>query len=179
MITITGCPRSGTKYLSELFKLNGFDVGHESLGKDGTVNWCLAGNSKNPLYGEPCNGPLITVVRNPYDCIPSICGIRGKAWRWIYNSIPELKGLPLLERAQKFWVMWTAMAISNSYYYFKIEEIENEFPILCEKSGLEFGGIVRYDLPKTINSRPQFQKPKIKLDGTVLAYAWTLGYDVL
>lgn len=79
MILITGHARSGTKYMAELFKKNGLDIGHEQLGKDGTSNWQQAATADFYEWGErvPTRGNIewsevIYVMRNPIDLINSV-----------------------------------------------------------------------------------------------------------
>ena len=51
ILIIVGCPRSGTKYVSELLKLNNINVGHEEWGRNGVVSWMVASRDNRSLYG--------------------------------------------------------------------------------------------------------------------------------
>ena len=79
MILITGHPRSGTKYMADLYQRNGYEIGHEALGKDGTSNWQQAAFADFYEWGEkvPTRGniewsEIIYVMRKPIDLINSV-----------------------------------------------------------------------------------------------------------
>lgn len=72
-------PRSGTKYMSNLFIANGFDVGHEVMGKDGTSNWQFAVKAeKYPFMFDDIRRQDVVfkniyhVIRHPLHAINSI-----------------------------------------------------------------------------------------------------------
>lgn len=79
MILITGHPRSGTAYMAQLYQRNGYDIGHEVLGKDGTSNWQQAAFADFYEWGErvPTRGniewsEIIYVMRSPIDLVNSV-----------------------------------------------------------------------------------------------------------
>jgi hypothetical protein len=79
MLLITGHPRSGTAYIAKLFRANGYRIGHEKLGKDGTSNWQQAAKADFYEWGEriPTKGniewsEIIYVMRNPIDLVNSV-----------------------------------------------------------------------------------------------------------
>jgi hypothetical protein len=79
MLLITGHPRSGTAYMAKLFRANGYRIGHEKLGKDGTSNWQQAAKADFYEWGEriPTKGmiewsEIIYVMRNPIDLVNSV-----------------------------------------------------------------------------------------------------------
>jgi hypothetical protein len=76
---IIGHPRSGTKYMSDLFIANGFDVQHETIGQHGTSNWQFAVRAEK--YPFDVDGirrqdvefkTVIHVMRHPLHAINSI-----------------------------------------------------------------------------------------------------------
>ena len=75
---ITGHPRCGTCFMSKLFKYNGFDVGHEFMGENGTSNWQYAIPNDKCFPWTVNNRQVydfdmvIHNVRDPYAAIPSI-----------------------------------------------------------------------------------------------------------
>jgi hypothetical protein len=79
-ILILGNPRSGTGYMSKLLQELGYDIGHETMGKNGTSNWLYAVNDVPPpsftwIPGSRNNYKfdiIIHVIRDPSTCIPSI-----------------------------------------------------------------------------------------------------------
>ncbi|MDW8518559.1 hypothetical protein [Priestia flexa] len=48
---VLGHPRSGTGFMSALFNKFGYNVGHETMGKDGISSWMFAVDD-NQVYGE-------------------------------------------------------------------------------------------------------------------------------
>lgn len=79
MILITGHPRSGTAYMAQLYQRNGYDIGHEKLGNDGTSNWQQAAPADFYEWGEkvPTRGniewsEIIYVMRSPIDLVNSV-----------------------------------------------------------------------------------------------------------
>lgn len=75
---IIGHPRCGTGYMSKLFKLNGFDVGHEIVGDNGVSDWQYAiENDKCFSWTNGCRNDytfdvIIHNVRDPFTALNSI-----------------------------------------------------------------------------------------------------------
>jgi len=70
-----GHPRTGTGYTAKLLQSWGLDVGHEKMGKDGTVDWSLAAGKSlwQDVDLKDWNWQhIIYCVRDPKDAIPSI-----------------------------------------------------------------------------------------------------------
>lgn len=72
-------PRCGTGYMSELFRANGIDVGHEVIHTHGTSNWQMAvGAEQYPFPGDCYRrqdvsfDTVIHVLRQPLDAVASI-----------------------------------------------------------------------------------------------------------
>lgn len=73
---ITGHPRSGTMYMSELFRAMGYDVGHEEVGADGIscAQWTLDGipcNKTGEFREDYKFDYTLNVVRDPLKVIAS------------------------------------------------------------------------------------------------------------
>lgn len=112
---ILGHPRSGTKYMSEMFKNNGHDIGHEEMGKDGTSNWQMAVYaSEYPYKGkddftridfEP--DVLVHVIRNPIDAISSIAFTEQPS-EWFRAKYVPIFG-NFVERAILSYVGWNKL----------------------------------------------------------------------
>jgi len=112
-ILITACPRSATKYVSELYQARGIDLRHDRLGRDGVVSWCL-GNGIPSGELPPWHGPIhrfepttvMHLVRDPWACISSLTTIG--SWNWIKRQLR----IPLRVRVTTpmlcawFWVSW-------------------------------------------------------------------------
>ncbi|NEO35141.1 MAG: hypothetical protein F6J90_01995 [Moorea sp. SIOASIH] len=78
LFLITGHPRCGSGFMSNLFRQLGFDIGHEKLGQDGVSSWLMAVKDLNAPWGDNSSSYyvkfnyLILYVRNPQDALPSI-----------------------------------------------------------------------------------------------------------
>lgn len=77
LFLITGHSRTGTTYMSYLFSMLGYDVGHEKMGEHGISSWMMAA-CVNPTWGEQVIRNqfnfkyIIHNIRNPVDTISSI-----------------------------------------------------------------------------------------------------------
>lgn len=75
-VVVMAHPRSGTGYMSHLFRAFGMDVGHENdMGRDGIASW-LFGGCENPRWGPDPNNyrfeNRIHLVRNPVKVVASV-----------------------------------------------------------------------------------------------------------
>lgn len=131
-ILITGCPRSGTGYAAKCAQSIGLDLGHESMGLSGTVDWHKA----TLTHGYQI---VIHLVRSPLPCISSIAEtISKKSWDYIYKKVQvdferELRETckpedsPLV-RAMKLWIDWNAICKEKAHYTIKVEDLPKMFP---------------------------------------------------
>jgi hypothetical protein len=75
-ILVVGHPRTGTGYTAKLLQSWGLDVGHETMGEDGTSDWSLATRERSLWqdlnFGDYEWDTIIYCVRDPKDSIPSI-----------------------------------------------------------------------------------------------------------
>lgn len=70
---ITGCPRSGTRAVAEFFKDRGCELGHETAGEKGTVDWRLA--YKVMDEDDPEFIIQMTLVRDPVKTVQSLSSL--------------------------------------------------------------------------------------------------------
>lgn len=77
-ILITGCPRSGTRYLSNVFNRVGLDVGHECVRFNGCSSGFYVGDFPTYPVGhkEPVSSInwfyVIHIIRDPQKAVPSL-----------------------------------------------------------------------------------------------------------
>ena len=149
-LIITGCPRSGTHYLYNVFNQAGFFTTHETmLSPEGInrdlyknpnavdISWCAPRSFQNL---EPSD-VVMHVTRNPllvarslrnmevmdarqgvhFKCIKYVLGTR-----FLDSSIPELD----------FWILWNKIVEQRAMYRFRIEDFN--FPRL--KAIVEYMG---------------------------------------
>ncbi|NMC62385.1 MAG: hypothetical protein GYA55_04385 [SAR324 cluster bacterium] len=77
-LLITGHPRSGTGYMAKLFSANGYDIGHESLGRNGISAWQFATPINHTIWAVDLHRKdfefetVIHVIREPLKCVSSV-----------------------------------------------------------------------------------------------------------
>lgn len=139
-IVVTGCGRSGTTYITELFDKVGIEIGHERRKKHGISSWHIVTNQWVALeksFFSPklllMRSPLVLhQVRNPLKTIPSIATFNSRSWKIIsrYTSVTP-KDDPLV-KAAKYYVEWNLMAERFAHYRYRIEDIATTFPKIME-----------------------------------------------
>jgi len=117
-LLVTGCGRSGTQYASAVFKAVGLDVGHESVGKNGTVDWHRVND------GEAFD-VIFHQVRNPLHTIGSLTrGIRTASWRFICKTEPRVRyDAPIVQRAMQYWCYWNERAEALASETYRVESM--------------------------------------------------------
>ena len=122
-LVVTGCPRSGTKYTTEVFKSLGLKAGHEECftpekhSITGCANEVEASWLAAPFLASlPANVFVIHQVRNPISVIRSLVDGRHLSFDssysgFVYSYLTSLPrgSLPPKEdqkRAEEFWMKW-------------------------------------------------------------------------
>lgn len=146
-LLITGCGRSGTLYLSRVFRKAGMDVRHESVGKYGCCSMyfitdttdCSIVNEgqKVRIHESECRSQFSFdhvwyVVRHPLRTIDSLAkSFTRKVRRWTGDQLGvptdgAEKLAPSFEEkvrwAARYWVVGTEMAVAQSTWGFRIED---------------------------------------------------------
>ena len=134
MFLITGCPRSGTGFISKVLSQLSLSVGHETYGDDGVVNcffavdtkliqpWATDNLSVND-YNFDC---VLHQVRNPLDCISScyFC-LHEKSWKFFSNFI-DFSSENLLLKSMELWYNWNLLCEKKAIYTYRVENINFE-----------------------------------------------------
>ena len=145
LVIVTGCPRSGTGYMSQYFQVLGLQVGHEKLRRNGMSYWLLADKRRFDAYNVKASrkgyGDLrlakkFHVTRHPLHMISSMLPrhesiLRGYVPDWDEYDTP-------LVRTAKFWVSWNekiqyGMDIDLRL---KVEEAPEQLDNICRVSRL-------------------------------------------
>lgn len=155
MNLITGAGRSGTKYMSTALKMCGMDMPHERLGKDGIVSsfYCFDTSyypGKHPVP-RPDFDLILHQVREPLASIASIQ--TGHSWKWTCQFLPVDEGAPLLTKCAYNWLVFNVGAERQARHTYRIEALEDEWPILQEIIGFDAPYSTVADLSRTIHSR--------------------------
>jgi hypothetical protein len=157
-LLITGCPRSGTRYIARLLTRLGRDVGHEEMGRHGIASWCMAVVAEEAPWG-PARQPqhtfetILHQVRNPVFVIPSLSTLNDRSWEFIHAYIPCDRSEPLLLRAAKLWYHWNLHAQSIAHWRYRLEQLEDVFPDFCERVHVPADCAVLKRVGTNINSR--------------------------
>lgn len=145
---IVGCGRSGTMYMSKVFEILGYKVGHEGFKNNGTSSWYIverrhAQRVKELMSGH--NATYIHIVRNPMDVISSMnrCEMLKNrlALDFVRYTYEGFEGYGITAIA-KWWVLWNMEAVNNFAIDFTLPIEQLEYPDavkkLCDISGVEY-----------------------------------------
>ncbi len=131
---VTGHPRSGTRWLSQVLWRCGLDMPHETPGADGIVSWQ---HGVPGTYAVKCD-TVIQLVRFPLDCIASTAyTLHASAFPFMRNYI----GLPIVDNnlivAMWTWYHWNLMLEDRCIDRFRLEKIYPELPRLLKHFNTE------------------------------------------
>lgn len=143
MFLITGCGRSGTKYIATVLQQCGLDVGHEKPGTDGCVSsiWAVR-DDYYPSYHDqarPTFKRILHQVRHPLDAIGSLMTASQESWAWNARHIKLDPGWSPLLKATFYWYHWNRMVETRHQpeFRYRIEELPEVWPEVCRWVGLE------------------------------------------
>ena len=156
-LLVTGCGRSGTKYMSVLLRRLGVDVRNESMGRDGVASWCMAVDSRDSAWGLASAGfsfdHVFHQVRHPLAVISSAHSFRDVSWQFICAHAPISIVEPLTLRCAKYWYYWNLAAERVADWRYRIEELPIIFEDYCERLGLEPNWGILDGLSTEVNTR--------------------------
>jgi len=124
-----GHPRTGTGYTAKLLQSWGLDVGHEKMGKHGTIDWSLSASKKSLWqdvdFKEYDWNHIIYCVRDPRESIASIAyteNIEGPSVRFRTKNGLNLMGNRIVDAIQSI-ILWDEMIenLEPSFVY-RIED---------------------------------------------------------
>lgn len=126
---ITGCGRSGTKYMATVLQTIGLDVGHERLGRDGAVSgiWTVESDSYPSFHQQgprPHFDLVLHQVRHPLPTIGSVTTGSPESWEFNCRFIPATLKEPLLIRCAKYWLYWNRIAQEQATFTYRIENLK-------------------------------------------------------
>lgn len=136
-ILITGCPRSGTKYICEALKKWGLIVRHEQVGFHGTADWTRAispdgkARFKAVWYrGTDCTrfDVIFHQVRHPLKVFETLHSLNPESWDYIYKHTSAKPTDSELTKMMKFYLDWNLMAQHFAVCTYRVEELIKAFP---------------------------------------------------
>jgi hypothetical protein len=156
-VLITGCGRSGTKYVAALLRHLGLDVGHETMGKDGVANWCMAVDCEDSPWGGGRRGitfkTTLHQIRHPLKVIPSLITADERSWRFIERYVPCYMHEPILLRATKYWYYWNLEAERTAEWHYRVEGLKSVFNEFCSRVGVNVNHKALQKVSSLSNSR--------------------------
>lgn len=156
-IMISGCGRSGTRYITFVLRRLGMDVGHERIGNDGIASWCTAVETEALPWGESIKNvtfnKIFHQVRHPLKVIPSVCTFKENSWQLICNYIPCSMDEPVMLRSAKYWYYWNIEAEKMAEWRYRIEEFSDVFDEFCWRLNVPIDRSALESVPTDINTR--------------------------
>lgn len=144
MLLVTGTGRSGTHYTSELLKQLGYDVPHESVGKDGAASWkhivsgtfVYIGKNREVEIDSTGFTRILHQVRHPLKVIASMQTFSDSTWQFMSEHIDLDPKSPVIPRAMNAWIQWNQLVEQKADWRFRIEDLKQNFPEFCEHAGI-------------------------------------------
>jgi len=166
-IVITGCARSGTKYISEVLKKAGKDVGHWNTGgSDGIASDLVA-------PWELRGATILHQVRHPLHQIASMQTALRHTWNYIAAMLDFNGTDSVLRYCMRYWLKWNKLVAEKACLTYRVEDIDTSWDEIKQLLGLD--GVKLPAVPKDTNSRKGHYKPvgwdELKAADTELAKA--------
>lgn len=156
-LLITGCGRSGTKYVTHLLRRLGLDVPHERMGEDGIASWGMAVDADAVAWGVPARDydfdHVFHQVREPRQVIASVTTFKPRSWAFICAHTPIPAGDPLLLRAAKYWYYWNLEAEKIAGWRYRIDDFQAVFDEFCTRLHLAPDRQVLDQVDPDVNTR--------------------------
>jgi hypothetical protein len=131
-ILILSCPRSGTKYTSDLLKFLGLDFKHEAIGDNGGIGFPYVIQEAVSVNGKEYEKTdfkdfdfIFHQVRNPLNVVRSLPPDKHPFWEFTERYIGKLSGSKI-ERHFQFWVKWNKMCEKNAMATYRVESLPVE-----------------------------------------------------
>lgn len=135
-LLITGCGRSGTKWMADCLKHVGVECGHEVVWNENRYNRDMDWVAESSAYAAPYTEALkaseddlhiVHLVRNPLHFIESAVWRGGvlKRSRYAARWIPELTRIrDKVKQAAYYWVKWNKLV--HAHETVRIEDVDPE-----------------------------------------------------
>lgn len=156
MFLITGCGRSGTRYIAQALRRCGLDVDHEKPGRDGMSSYYYCFDTDwYPGSSHPVPrlefDVILHQIRYPLDVIASL--LTTSSWNWVCQFLPVDQETPLLTRCCYHWLIFNLHAEKQAKFTYRIEALEQVWDRLQQTLGFHTPYEVIKPIPKTINTR--------------------------
>lgn len=164
MRLITGCPRSGTNYITSVLQEIGVDARHETLGDwegevivawqiaaDVQVKRCLQTPSpRSPnLFRAPIDDVILHQVRHPLNVIGSCHTLHDSSWNFICSQIPCSMSDSLMLRSMRLWFHWNLLAEARSVFRYQVEKVGFVLGQVCQHLSLPIRSFPTTEIPES------------------------------
>lgn len=158
-LSIIGCARSGTHYITQVLRECGVSVMHEAKGLHGTVSWLMTVNADKTPYGPGRNkfqfAHTFHQVRHPLKTMSSCTTEPMRCWLFISKHIPQIHpDEPLIVRCAKYWYYWNLHAEGKAEWTYRVEDIEKVLGEMGDRLGIDLDKNVLKNIPKDVAKRP-------------------------
>ena len=157
LVLVTGCGRSGTRYMTFILRRLGLDVRHERLGRDGIASWALAVDAEQVPWGPSARTAsfelILHQVRHPLAVVNSVMTFKDASWRFVCDHIACSLEDPLPLRAARYWYLWNAEAQRKADFTFRVEDIRAALSAICTRLGVQADASVVDRVPTDVNTR--------------------------
>lgn len=169
-ILVTGCPRSGTRFVSRELLDAGVVARHERMGRDGIVSglFCVddyfyaIDRLTIPRFRDCKFEHVYHLVRDPGEVIPSmVTNLRDNFWHWQEKHTGILGDTEPAElKAGLFWLVWNGIVEENlpQARRIRIEDWASEWPKMANALGVEAKEIRSGDRFKTEHPRLDWEQ---------------------
>lgn len=144
-LLITGCGRSGTKYITKVLQESGIGVVHEhGMGPQGCVSWLMAAEVDwapwGPLSKNFSFKHIFHQVRDPIKVIQSVYNFQPLVgWKWICRVIPQILITDNnITKSAKYWYYWNLMTERKAEWTYRVEDIDTVYQQIGKKLGFKF-----------------------------------------
>jgi hypothetical protein len=148
MILIAAVGRSGTHYTAQLLQQMGLDVGHETVGRDGTASWkhITTGTfvvrkkwwRRRSTYIDGSGfTTVLHQVRHPLKVIASMQTFGDATWNYMAQFTNVRLQQPVLRRAMIGYLEWNRLIEPRAAWRFQIERLAEQFDTFCHHIGVE------------------------------------------
>lgn len=148
MLLVTGVGRSGTHYTAALLREMGLDVGHETVGRDGTASWkhAVSGTfvvkkrfrrARMTEIDSTIFDTVLHQVRDPVKVVASMQTFGEATWSYMAAHTGVSMAQPVLARAMRGYIEWNRLIEPRAEWRFRIEDLPDVFDEFCRRVGVE------------------------------------------
>jgi hypothetical protein len=164
LLLVTGCARSGTKYISRALRASGYEIGHEKMSEAGVSSWYLAAAPKKTKrrvnFGKYKFAHIFHQVRHPLSTISSVYKTENvHSWKYIISQIPEIRTDDShLVKCAKYWYYWNLKAEKLAEWTYRVEDLDQLWDEFGKRIGKAITPPSEAHVPKNTNTRGEYRQ---------------------